>query len=220
MRSENNDWPVWDWPVRVIHWYFPVAIGFMWWSAEQGEMLWHSRVGYSVLVLTLTRLVWGFVGSYHARFASFLRGPNAVIAYLRGAPLSGVGHNPAGGWSALLLLIFVSTQAMSGLFASDDILFEGPLAYWAGDWSSRIGAWHEVNWTILSTLVVLHLLAISFYWFVKKEPLVSTMIRGRALGRSSAYKPVSGFWALAVGSIISLMLWALVYWAPVAPSYY
>jgi len=39
----------------------------MWWTGEQGWFDWHSRIGYSLLVVTLTRLMWGFVGSYHAR---------------------------------------------------------------------------------------------------------------------------------------------------------
>jgi len=90
-------WPLWDPVVRVIHWYFPVAIAFMWWSGEQGHYQWHSWVGYSLLVAAGTRVVWGLVGSEPARFRSFLRGPATIVAYLRGRVAAGEGHNPLGG---------------------------------------------------------------------------------------------------------------------------
>ena len=53
----SSAWPVWDRPVRFMHWYFPVALGFMWWSGEQGYTLWHSWCGYSLIVIAATRLL-------------------------------------------------------------------------------------------------------------------------------------------------------------------
>ena len=49
-------YPVWDRVVRTIHWYFPLAIGTMWWSGEQGRMDIHEWVGYSMIVAVLTRI--------------------------------------------------------------------------------------------------------------------------------------------------------------------
>lgn len=220
MTPQRADWPVWDWPVRIIHWYFPIAIAFMWWSGEEGKMQWHSWVGYSLLVAAATRLLWGLVGSYHARFTTFLRGPSAVLAYLRGQRFDGVGHNPVGGWSTLLLLSLVFTQALSGLFSADDILFEGPFAYWAGDWSDALTEWHEVNWGILQVLIAVHLGAIAFYQRVKKQAMVQTMWFGRSEGRRSEAPPRPAWLALLIALVLAGVLLGLISVAPEAPSYY
>lgn len=216
----DQHWPVWDRPVRLIHWYFPLAIVFMWWSAEEGYMRWHSWCGYSVLVMAATRITWGFVGSHYARFQQFLRQPSTVWRYVRGAGFDEVGHNPLGGYSVLLLLLLIMLQGVTGLVSADDILFEGPLAYWAGDWSPRLTQWHVINWTLLMLAMAVHLLAIAFYTLVKKQPLITAMWRGRASGRSAAMKPVSALWALLVALIWSVLLMVMIMFAPEAPTYY
>ena len=72
-------YPVWDRVVRLIHWYFPVAVVVMWWSGEQGRTDIHEKVGYSIFCLVATRIIWGFVGSEGARFRSFVVGPNVGL---------------------------------------------------------------------------------------------------------------------------------------------
>ena len=218
--SPSDPGPVWDWPVRVIHWYFPLAIAFMWWSGEEGEMVWHSWCGYSLLIAALTRIAWGFVGSYHARFSNFMRGPSTVWAYLKGRPHNGAGHNPLGGWSTMVLLLAVILQASSGLFSNDDIAFEGPLSYWGCEFSSAITELHELNWTVLSGLILLHVGAILFYRVFKKQDLIKAMLNG---GRDQIPREVaspSAGWALVIASILGLLLYAIISVAPQAPSYY
>ena len=78
--------PVWDIPVRVFHWVLVLLIGFSWLSGEMEWMDWHFYSGYAVLSLILFRILWGFVGSTHARFGDFLYGPSALIAYIRTLP--------------------------------------------------------------------------------------------------------------------------------------
>ena len=92
---------LWDTPVRLIHWAILIILPISWWTAEEGYMDVHKWLGLSVLVLVLTRLCWGFVGSPQARFRDFVRGPGAVLAYLRGGSAGTPGHNPSGGWSAI-----------------------------------------------------------------------------------------------------------------------
>jgi len=213
-------WPLWDRVVRVIHWYFPVGIAFMWWSGEQGLYEWHSWVGYSLLVAVVTRICWGFVGSESAQFRLFLRGPSAVWNYLRGTPFHGEGHNPLGGWSTLLLLFLVLAQGFTGLFSSDDILFEAPFAYWGGDLSGLLAAWHETNWVILQVFIVVHLLAISFYHFYRGEPLVKAMWFGRAGARAGRSAPRSAWLGLGIAACAAGLLALLIAIAPEAPSYY
>ncbi len=102
---------VWDWPVRVFHWSIvalvTVAIVTAYIGGEAKE--WHMRAGYGVCALVVFRVFWGFLGTRHARFASFLRGPREAVRYARSfatrAPPPSVGHNPLGGWSVIALLL-------------------------------------------------------------------------------------------------------------------
>jgi len=85
---------IWDLPVRVSHWLVVVAVATCWATHYAGVewFAWHRRSGYTVLVLVVFRVLWGFLGTRHARFASFLRGPRVVADYLRGRAPAGVGH--------------------------------------------------------------------------------------------------------------------------------
>lgn len=176
--------PVWDFPTRAFHWVLVLLIAFSVFTAKaEGDWhAWHERSGVAILILVAFRLVWGFVGGEHARFATFLKGPGAVLGYLRGARTSTerfLGHNPLGGYSVLALLASVGTQAVTGLFADDEIATQGPLAKTASSATvtlmTRI---HHINEKVLFVLIALHILAILFYLVKKKENLVRPMITG------------------------------------------
>jgi len=182
---------VWDVPVRVFHWLIVVLVFSSWLTSEIGgnAMTYHMWIGYTVLALVLFRIVWGFVGSRHARFCDFVRGPGAVLRYLRG--MSGemsAGHNPIGGWSVLALLASLAVQAVTGLFTNDEIATEGPLAARVGtEWSDLLSTVHRYNFYVLLTLIALHVAAVLFYLLVKRQNLVWPMITGRkALPASAA----------------------------------
>ena len=216
---DSARYPVWDHTVRLIHWYFPLAIGVMWWSGEQGRMEIHAWVGYSLLICVLTRIVWGVIGSEAARFNHFVRGPGEVQRYLKSGGHY-AGHNPLGALSVLALLALLLSQTVSGTMSSDDILFEGPFAYWADDWSGVIGGWHETNWRLLQGFIALHLISIGWYQWKKRQPLVQTMIRGHSDTRFSFSAPKPLWLSLLTAAIFSGVLWWLMTVAPEAPSYY
>lgn len=154
-------------------------------------MDWHGRAGVAIIGLLTFRMIWGFVGSTHARFSKFVRGPAAIAQYLQGS-WQGVGHNPLGALSVLGMLALLSVQAVGGLFANDDIAFNGP--YFAAvskhlsDW---VTGWHKRgSWLVLG-LLAMHLAAILFYTHVRKESLIKPMLSGtkevpEALGSESA----------------------------------
>ncbi len=120
--------PVWDLPIRLFHWLLAALIAFSWWSVEYDHTSWHIWSGCAILTLLIFRLLWGFVGSSTARFSSFIRGPRAVVDYLRGK-WTGTGHTPLGALSVVALLLAVSVQVGLGLFSEDeDGIFMGPLA--------------------------------------------------------------------------------------------
>ena len=176
---------VWDVPVRVFHWALVLLIVSQITTVSLGgnAMEYHVLGGYSILALVLFRIVWGVIGTRHARFANFLRGPLAVLRYARSLTGSDhekhAGHNPLGGWSVIAMLASVLVQAVSGLFADDEIMTTGPLwKYVSDDVASTFGAIHEANALVLLTLICIHMGAILFYLVRKKENLIVPMFSG------------------------------------------
>lgn len=206
MPSPN--YPLWDVATRCFHWAIVCCIPLAWWSAETENYDLHQWLGYTVIVLVVSRVVWGFVGSPHSRFADFLVGPRKVLAYLRGEGASSAGHNPLGGWSVLALLTLLLAQALSGLFNTDDVLFSGPLYYAAStEFRDAMGVVHDVAFNLLLALVVLHIAAVLVHQYRFGEKLLQAMIRGRAEGREGRGKPVPLWRALGILLLISLALW-------------
>ena len=153
-----------------------------WISAEEGEMDIHEWSGYALIVLVVFRIVWGFIGSTNARFSAFLRGPKAVIAYLKEQPHT-EGHNPAGGWAIIAMLSLILIQAISGLFNSDDVLLFGPLYHLVDSKvASLMHETHEVTFNLLLLMIALHITAIIIYRLVRQQNLVKPMLTG---GRST-----------------------------------
>lgn len=186
---------IWDWPIRIFHWSLVAAIGFAWWTAETGRMQPHRWAGYVALALLAFRLFWGVAGGDTARFASFVRGPRAALAYARGLfdrtqPPS-PGHNPLGGWSVIALLATTSALVVLGLFAVDvDGIESGPLASWVSFDVGRAAAQaHAVVFNLLLGLVALHVVAVLFYLIVRRDNLLAPMLRGfRPLERDPGHR--------------------------------
>lgn len=174
--------PVWDLPVRLFHWSVASLVGLSWWSAEQSLDRVHFWSGYTLLFLLLFRILWGFAGSSTARFASFVRGPSSVAAYLRHGKHEQAGHTPLGALSVLAMLIALLVQITTGLIQiDDDDLVEGPLsALVSYDTGLVAHDVHEVSFNILLGLIALHLVAIAYYEFVRRRSLVRPMLTGRA----------------------------------------
>lgn len=175
---------VWDLPTRLFHWTLVACVIGLVVTANLGGnwMNWHLRLGFTVLTLLLWRLVWGFVGGHWSRFSSFLYAPSALLRYLRGGGRvsDSVGHNPMGALSVFALLAILLAQVSTGLISDDEISFAGPLVrFVSGDTISMATSYHKnVGKFIVIGLVVLHLLAIGFYRWVKKERLVRPMVLG------------------------------------------
>lgn len=175
---------VWDWPVRLFHWSVAILVPLMWWTAEQGAMDWHRRLGVALLFVILFRLIWGVVGSETARFSRFLPGPSALLSYpaklFQRPYMPSFGHNPLGALSVVALLAALSFQVGSGLFSVDvDGLESGPLASLVDFGTGRdIADIHETSFNILLALVALHLTAIAVYAIALRTNLVGPMVTG------------------------------------------
>ena len=177
---------VWDLPLRIFHWVLVLLVisQIVTVSIGGNAMEYHALGGYTILTLVLFRIMWGFAGGTHARFVDFLRGPTTVARYahmlVKGTGAAHRGHNPLGGWSVVLILASLLLQAMTGLFANDDVMMKGPLAkHVSEDASAMFTAIHDVNAGILLTLISLHILAVLFYLFRRKQDLIGPMFTGR-----------------------------------------
>lgn len=214
--------PVWDLPVRLFHWTLVALVaGLVATGLLGGDWLaWHMRMGQAVIVLVLFRVSWGFAGSGNARFAAFLRGPQAVLRYARSLVVPPhevhATHNPLGGWMVIALLGALAIQAGTGLFTNDDILWDGPLVQRvAKETSDAISSIHRRFWWVVVALVALHVLAVGAYRAILKDDLVAPMVRGwKALPPQSA-SPAdaqgSGLRAVVLVTVIALCVYYVLH---------
>jgi cytochrome b len=170
--------------VRLVHWLLVLLVASSYVTAKLGWMALHFYSGYAILTLLLFRLVWGFVGSDTALFRRFLVSPLLGLRHLakfaRREPDNQIGHNAAGGWMVLLMLVLLLFQACTGLFSTDDIAAEGPLMHYIGtDAGERITTLHAYNFDLILATITLHILAILSYAILKRQDLVRPMITGK-----------------------------------------
>lgn len=205
---------VWDLPVRLFHWSLVLLVPALWWTAGNDRMDLHIMLGEIMLGLILFRLLWGLLGSSTARFASFVKGPGAVLRYLRGNGRS-FGHNPLGGWSVVAMLLVLAVQVGLGLFASDeDGIYYGPLSRHMPDLDSAhaLAERHETFFWVLVALIVLHVLAVLWYWLARRDNLVAPMVTGRgpagAAGEAMVPAPLWRF--LLSGALAAVLTVAIV----------
>src|SRR5689334_5590667 len=162
---------VWDPFVRIFHWSLVILFTLAFITEDLQSL--HQPVGYAILGLLALRIVWGFVGSTHARFADFIHAPRATLAYSRAlftstAPRS-VGHNPLAGMMVLALMIgLIATGASGWLIATE--------AYRSARWLEEA---HEVLASFTLGLIAVHFAAVLVMSVWHGENLVWAMVTGR-----------------------------------------
>lgn len=162
---------VWDWPVRIGHWLLVGAFILAWLTGESETWrLVHAYAGGTLVGVLLFRLIWGVTGTRHARFASFVRGPNAAIDYLKGllngrAPHT-AGHNPAGGWAILALLALGLLTGASGWLVYQDL---------GGGFVEEA---HEALAAGMLAVVLVHVGGVIVGSLAHRENLVAAMLSG------------------------------------------
>ena len=193
---------VWDAPVRVFHWLLAASFigAFVTAESERWRLL-HVTLGYTVGGLVVFRLLWGLLGTKHARFTAFVRGPRAVLAYLKGL-LGGraehaVGHNPAGALAIVGLLAAAMLIVASGWATYNDV---------GGGWLEEL---HEGAANAMLALVAVHVLGVLVSSWLHHENLVRSMVTGHKLGRPedairSAWRGVA---VLMVAAVLGFWSW-------------
>jgi len=179
-----NSVRIWDLPTRLFHWLLAACFIGLIVSGQIGgaAMTWHFRFGYSLLTLLLFRLLWGFVGGHWSRFATFWPSPAKVWRHLRGNgdPMAAVGHSPLAALSVLAMLLFLLLQVSTGLISDDEIANAGPFTHLVSNaLVSKATAYHkQIGKFILIALTLLHLAAVLFYLWRKRENLIAPMLSG------------------------------------------
>lgn len=176
---------VWDLPTRLFHWSLLALVVVCWFTGEEESLAnVHRIAGESIAGLLVFRMIWGFVGGEHARFADFASGPAAVINHIRDlvspAPRRHIGHNPLGGVAVFLLLAVTATVVVSGLFSGDDDI-AGPFA---GYWGLELSDIHEGAFRILQALVAVHVLGVIVETWKTRDALLPAMITGVKMRRA------------------------------------
>jgi cytochrome b len=176
---------VWDPVVRLFHWLLVLSfvVAFV---TEDDLLAVHVWAGYAVAGLVLTRALWGFVGTAHARWSDFVRPPRAVARYLAAAARHRapryLGHNPAGGAMILALLVCLVATVVSGLALYGGQELSGPLAGFMSGvpvaWAHGLEEVHEVLANLTLALVALHLVGVAAASLQHRENLVKAMFTG------------------------------------------
>ncbi len=176
---------VWDPLVRIFHWTLAASF-IIAYLAEDNYPGIHVLAGYSVLVLVLFRILWGFIGPEHARFSDFIFHPRSVLVYLgdliRFSARRYIGHGPAGGSMIIALLIALILTTVSGLALYGAEEYAGPFAgFMTGMGNEGVDALEEVHeflagFTLM--LIVIHVMGVTLSSFVHRENLVKSMFTG------------------------------------------
>jgi len=146
-------------------------------------MTWHVRLGQLTLTLLIFRILLGFWGSETARFRQFLVHPSNAFSYARHffshTEPTHPGHTPAGGWMVVVLILVLSTQVLTGLYAYNDVARVGPLfGIFSSDTSNMLVCVHGLLFTTLMFFVTIHIAVIALYRIVKRQDLLRPMTTG------------------------------------------
>ena len=209
----SNEIRVWDPLVRIFHWGLVLAFTVAYLSGDEESSL-HIYSGYVVLGLITFRVLWGLIGTCYARFSNFVYSPKTVIQYLKGLaakkPEHYMGHNPAGGWMVIAMLLCLSIVSVSGLkvYAIEEglgpLAGEGPAltvisAAHADDDDHRKNKsghgedeeaeefWeeiHEVSSNFMLLLIFLHIAGVIVSGRLHDENLVKAMLTGKKVSKT------------------------------------
>ncbi|MDH5516777.1 MAG: cytochrome b/b6 domain-containing protein [Gammaproteobacteria bacterium] len=176
---------VWDPLVRLFHWTLVLAF-FIAYITEEDFLTIHSYAGYIVTVLIAFRVVWGFIGSSHARFTDFIYSLAEIRQFLKNTlqlkAKRYLGHNPAGGAMVIIMLVSLIITCVSGFVVYGIEDQAGPLAAWLSEagrgWGKLFEELHELfaNFTLL--LVIIHVAGVIVESLIHKENLIKSMING------------------------------------------
>ena len=184
--ANKREISVWDPLVRIFHWSL-VGFFFIAYITDDNFLTIHSWAGYFILGLLTVRIIWGLIGTKHARFSDFVFKPSHIAQFLKDTlslkAKRYIGHNPAGGAMVILLMLSLFMTSFSGLIIFGIEESQGPLASWLSGTSHSVEDFFEeiheffANFTLF--LVLVHVAGVLIESLIHKENLVSSMINGK-----------------------------------------
>lgn len=207
---------VWDLPVRIFHWSLVLLFiaAYVTNSLGSDYFVYHLWSGYALIVLVSFRIVWGLVGTYHARFKNFVKNPIATAKYalsiLKKKDKHYLGHNPLGAVMVVVLLIAILIQAITGLFTNDEIFNLGPLyAYISDELSLQLTSLHRQLFYWILGAIALHILAVLVHVIFKHDNIVRAMFSGKknlAASEDSQPQPEENISSSKLGLAIVILI--------------
>ena len=165
---------VYDIPTRIFHWAFVFffIFAFMIGKTVDDESLtfsYHMMAGIMLSLLVILRLIWGFVGSQHARFLSYPLHPRKLFEYfqdiLKGGTRRFVGHNSASAWASLMMMFLALGLGVTGY-----LMVNG--------YKESLEDLHEVLSTVFVLVAISHIVGIVLHTLRHKDPIGLSMIHG------------------------------------------
>jgi len=210
---------IWDLPTRLFHVGFACCVTGAIVTAKIGNtwMDWHVRLGITALAMLTFRIIWGLFGPRYARFSQFVCGPVTVWRYISTITQQThhtPGHNPLGALSVIAMLAIIGVQAVSGLFANDDILTQGPFAQFVSDSTSALMTGvHQFNEKLVFLVIGMHLIAI-FVYTAKGQKLITPMICGDVSNQNLPPNTPAARddWSIRMGALVLAATLAYAAW--------
>ncbi len=205
----------WDWPHRLWHWGFAVAIAISLVTGLVGDldlMELHIATGVTIIGLLLFRVGWALWGGRHVRVTQYRASPAAVWRHFSGRGAQTTAHTAPGAAMALTMFVCVLVQAGSGLFASDDIFTDGPFAHYLSDAGVDLAtAVHTRMYWVVLGLIVTHVSALGWYT-LHDNPIALSMLHGRS--RMSVAPIAQHHWLRAAATAIGIatLVWLADRW--------
>ena len=173
---------VWDRFIRAFHWSLVACVLTNFFVIDDGASV-HQWLGYSACALVLARIVWGFIGSRHARFADFFPTPATIRKHLTelasGALQHHDGHNPVGALMMLSMLAVVLCLGLTGFLQTTDV-------FWGEEWLQEL---HEMLASTLIAFAGIHAAAAVVMSHLERTNLIAAMITGVKIRRGQTERP-------------------------------
>ena len=178
MKENIRNKKIWDLPLRLFHISLIILIVGSISSAKLNMLDLHQYFGVALLGLVFFRIIWGFFGTYYSRFKSFnLSIIDALSQFSKTNKITSI-RTPIGCYSTIIFMMVLLSISVSGLFSSDDVLYDAPLSFLTPNLTSDWTYIHNILHYILYILIGIHISAILYYQKVKKMKIIERFLDG------------------------------------------
>ncbi len=211
MKENIRNKKIWDLPLRLFHVSLIILVIGSILSAKLNRLDFHQYFGVAMLGLLFFRILWGFFGTYYSRFKTFnLSIIDALSQFSKTDSIKSI-RTPIGSYSTLIFIIVLLLLSVSGLFTSDDILYDAPLAFLTPNHTSYLTNIHNILHYFLYALIATHVLAILYYQIIKKMKIIERVIDGYSRIEKSNIvsindKPLAGISLLLILTILPALI--------------